>query len=122
MIEGGDYNTELRKDKNPRSDKELAAFREVMKDAFDLSEDSVPLEERITHSYFPSNKPGTIERHQLDAFMINGSPRIRVLSMKIISYTDKDGRAFPLPMSYQERSRQPSDHNAIFMTFSVIMP
>lgn len=119
LVMGGDYNTEVRASKDKMSDEELKPMRSVTKDAFDIAEETISADDRITHSYFPSSKPGRVNRSQLDTFLVRLGSSMRVLKTKVLPYTNASGEEIALPRSYQERSRQPSDHNPIIMWFEI---
>lgn len=118
LILGGDYNTDVRKNVNTRSDKELSPVRGVTQDAFDVAKESLPPDQRITHSYFP-NGSNYAQRSQLDTFLINAGEQMDIEKTQILPNYDSRGNVMGLAQSYRERSWQASDHNAILMNFTL---
>lgn len=96
-----------------------AGFREV----FDLLENQLSEQERVTHSYHPIDQPPSYK--QLDAFLFAPSlfpNRQLVLEAKVVPYLDSAGHPRPFPKTREERNLQASDHRMIVfeMDFSLI--
>ncbi|MBI3297277.1 MAG: hypothetical protein HYZ75_03870 [Elusimicrobia bacterium] len=105
----GDFNGDL------NTEEIFAPFWEAgMVNSLDLGERPVPVEDRVTHTYHPMNGP----RHaaQMDGVLVSKSLRALVQSAAIYRYLDADGRPKPIPATYQDRSRNPSDHFPLIMT------
>lgn len=106
----GDFNAEI------ATASEIAAIRPHLKSAFDRSEESVTSEERVTHTFHPTG--GRTVRSQFDDLMMTlsfGSP----LWTYIYRYLDKDGNVMPIPETYEQRSRQPSDHFPVIVIIDI---
>ncbi len=107
IILGGDLNTDLRVDPDARM------LLEEFDDVFELAEKTIPEDQRVTHTYHPSS--GSTVFSQLDGILISGSLS-RIIEAGIYRYKDKSGRVIPLPNSYDQRSKNPSDHFPVWFT------
>jgi endonuclease/exonuclease/phosphatase family metal-dependent hydrolase len=116
IVTAGDFNTEVRAATGNQGP-ELKPLVSIMQDAFDVADKTLPAAGRITHSFFP--RDGAVQRSQMDTFMVSLPGSAHVLSTDVIAYHDADGRNFPWPRTYDERSKQPSDHNPIMMVLQI---
>lgn len=106
IIFGGDFNVDVRTSTDIKP-----LLENNMKSAFDVARVSVSWSERITHSYFQNgSRP---HYPQMDDLMVTPGLFSNVIKASVIQYKNEDGSIVPLPKSYKERQRQPSDHNAI---------
>ena len=84
----------------------------LMKDAFDLApaDHSVPAKDRVTQTFHP-REGGTVYS-QLDS--VSGSPAVQkdqlIKDAQIMPYLDENGQPRPLPRSFNQRKKNPSDH------------
>jgi hypothetical protein len=105
IILTGDFNNDV------RWAPEFAPLRTIgLKDSFELASDSVPMDLRGTHFYFP--RKGHPSINQLDAIMFNATAaaKIKVKKAKVVHHIAPDGNPYPPPRSYEERETRPSDH------------
>jgi len=84
-------------------------------DSFDASPNPASKEDRITHSYHPRGGPAHYA--QMDAVLVSKSLRGAVQSVKVYRYRNPDGAVRPIPKTYEERERNPSDHFPLLVTF-----
>lgn len=108
IILGGDFNVDVRN--NPQ----VQPIRDRMDDAFDIM--GVRGLDRVTQTFHPRN--GSAEFHQLDALFVAPCLKDNVVSIEAYRYKDASGNAKPLPQTFEERSRNPSDHFPIVMTLT----
>jgi endonuclease/exonuclease/phosphatase family metal-dependent hydrolase len=111
IIMAGDFNTKT------TSSPEMLPIKHFMKSAFDVAPDTIPVDQRVTHAFFPQK--GSPNYHQLDDFFVTSTLWNSVISADILQYTDGDGNPRGLPKSFKERTSQPSDHFAIVMKFKI---
>lgn len=104
----GDFNTDV------RSASEIDPIRQTTRSAFD--ELKVSIDQRITHSYFPNG--GGPVYSQLDDMRANLAGQNLFRAARVIRYQDKNGNILPLPQTYEERQKQPSDHSPIEVVIS----
>lgn len=113
IILAGDFNADLRSGSEFRG-----LFQDgLYKDAFDLGEKPLPSTSRITHTYHPHN--GSTVYNQLDGFLVNGPAQTKVKSAKVYRYLADDGTEKPIPLTYDQRDQNPSDHFPIIMKFTI---
>jgi hypothetical protein len=62
----------------------------------------------VTHSYFP--KGGNPKWTQIDAVLVNESGTKFITAAKVPRYQDKNGNELPIPKSFQDLKKNPSDH------------
>ena len=108
IVLGGDFNVDVRKAV------ELDPIRTRMTDSFDVK--GVRGLDRMTHSYHPN--VGSTEFHQLDALYLTPGLQDNVVSIEAYRYKDVNGQPKPLPATFAERTRNPSDHFPIVVTLS----
>jgi endonuclease/exonuclease/phosphatase family metal-dependent hydrolase len=108
IVVGGDFNVDV------RTAPEVQPIRDRLRDPFDLK--GVSGDERVTHTYHASKSPAAYT--QLDALFVTPSLAGDVIDIEAYRYKDLNGKAKPLPNTYQERSRNPSDHFPIVVTLS----
>jgi len=116
IVSGGDHNLEIRDERGIHRDPEVNPLFGVMKDVFSIAPVTTPIEYRVTHSFFPNGNPANVIRQQLDTFTVLLAPGAQVLSARVVFYDGCDihlGGKPRFPMTYDERSDQPSDHNPI---------
>lgn len=105
----GDFNANIHKDPEFES-----LFKDnLMIDSFDLNNQNMSDLERVTQTFHP--RGGETKKSQLDAIMTNKNGKDKVLSSKIYRYKDENGNSKRLPETYQERSKNPSDHFMVIM-------
>ena len=103
----GDFNTDV------VSAPEMNPLRRILKSAFDRARLRVtPEGKRITHSYFPFE--GQPKYTQMDDILVNGSLADRIIKTLVYRYRFGDGSERPLPRSYREREKLPSDHYPVW--------
>lgn len=107
---GGDYNGAVN---------EEPIFKPLYQDAgltdsFDASPKPLSNKERITHSYHPLDGPARYS--QLDALLVSKALRGTIQSAFVYRYKNPDGTEKPLPTTYEEREKNPSDHFPIVIT------
>ena len=68
----------------------------------------VPVSQRITHTYHP--RGGATHKQQMDTIMLSPALQKLVRGAGVHRYKDRSGNPLPIPESYQDRERQPSDH------------
>lgn len=83
------------------------------KDSFNIVDNPIPLEARVTQSYFPQG--GAPVYNQLDGILASPKAQEQKIVQNVEVLRDKgpDGKDLPLPQSFRERERQASDHSAI---------
>lgn len=102
-----DFNRDIRTDPEPQ------ILMDLMKDTLNLAKDTVAPENRITQTFHPLN--GETVNNQLDAILATKALNNLVMSAHIPQYRFPDGAEKPLPRTFQERSRNPSDHYPVFI-------
>ncbi len=83
-------------------------------DSFDASPNPPSDKDRITHTYHP--KGGAAQYAQMDAVLVSKSLRGAVQSAEVYRYKNDDGTVRPLPKTYEEREKNPSDHFPLIVT------
>lgn len=112
MIIAGDFNADI-----PSSAEFMKLREKGFVDSFDVAGVDPLSEERITQSYFPRGADPIYS--QLDGIFITSAMALKkmLLSIRKIPYYDENGNPKPLPKSYDERAKLPSDHWAIMGVF-----
>jgi hypothetical protein len=105
---GGDFNIDV------RNAPDVQAVRDRMKDPFDIK--GIRGEERMTHTFHP--RGGRSSYSQLDAIFVCPALARSVEDIRVYRYKDDRGNTKPLPKSYEERARNPSDHFPVTLTIS----
>jgi hypothetical protein len=105
MIVGGDFNTDI------TDGKEMGPIHERLLDVFDIV--GLTGQSRVTHSYFPPGGP--VDYQQVDAIFISEILKPNVLSASVYRYKDGNGNELPLPRSFNERQKNPSDHYPVVL-------
>lgn len=100
----GDFNGEIAHEKEFEALKGVAS----LSDAFDVVEPPLEKHERVTHTYFP--KDGQPKFSQLDAVMVNSSGGRFIHAAKVARYQDSNGKDLPIPKSFKDVKKNPSDH------------
>jgi hypothetical protein len=104
-----DFNRDVRTDLEPQ------VLMDLMKDTMNLAKDAVPASERTTQTFHPQG--GGVVHSQLDAILATSVLNGLVMSGHIPRYRFPDGREKPLPETFDQRSRNPSDHFPLFIEF-----
>lgn len=104
---GGDFNIDI------GNDREADALKQYLTSAFDAADQSLPPEQRITHTYHP--RGGATHRAQMDDIWVSQDLRNQVAVASIYQYRFPDGSLMPIPNSFKERERQPSDHRPVII-------
>lgn len=101
ILAAGDFNGDLAHDES------LAPLRGAgMSESLALA--GVPEADRVTHTYHPNGGPA--QAHQMDALLISTAWKRLVATARVHRYRDAQGRVKPIPKTYAERSKNPSDH------------
>lgn len=98
----GDFNLNVQKDPA------LNPIREVLQSAFAFSPDPIYYD-IITHTFHPRGQSEP-EYNHMDDIRISTNMHGNVLQIYVVNMRDRNGRPLPLPLTYDERSEQPSDH------------
>lgn len=108
IVLGGDFNVDV------HQAPDVQAIRDRMKDPFDIK--GISGLDRMTHTFHP--RQGATQFHQLDALFITPSLADNVVSIEAYRYKDANGNPKPLPQTYAERARNPSDHFPLVVTLT----
>lgn len=112
ILVAGDFNGDV------ATDPAIAAVKAGgLTDTFDLQPKTLPAPKRITHTYHP--RDGPTEAKQVDAVLASEAFRGAVIGSKVYRYRDEQGRIKPIPRTYEERSRNPSDHFLVVLRLSL---
>lgn len=87
----------------------------LMTDSLNFSSKSYTKEQRITHTFHPYEGPS--KNSQLDAILVNEQGKDLVIDSHIYRYRDENGSVIPIPKTYDQRERNPSDHFPLFTRF-----
>lgn len=104
----GDFNTDV------RNSPSVKPVRDRMVDAFDLK--GLTGLARVTHTFHPNG--GQAEYNQIDAVFVSPSLSKSITTASVYRYKDQSGREKPLPKTYDERGKNPSDHFPVMVTVS----
>ncbi len=88
---------------------------DILKDSFEIGENPLSNEERVTHSFHPSE--GETNYSQMDAIFLNQSASEHLERSFVYRYKDESGRAIPIPRTYRAREMNPSDHFPVISNF-----
>ena len=110
----GDFNGEVSKDAEFRPLFEAAG----LVDSFDASPNPPSEKDRITHTFHP--KGGPTHYGQMDAVLVSKALRGAVKKAEAYRYKNDDGSARAVPATYEERSRNPSDHFPVIVTLDFV--
>ncbi len=102
-----DFNRDIRSDVEPQ------VLMDLMKDTLNLAKETVPADDRVTQTFHPLT--GGAVNNQLDAILATKAMNQLVMSGHIPKYRNPDGSEKPLPETFSERSRNPSDHFPVFI-------
>jgi len=108
ILMAGDFNADT------RSSREIVPIKATLNDPFELKQ--IPLEERITHIYFPLRGPP--EKKQLDNIFVSPNLGHQILSVRVIPYLDENGQPKSEPKNFDERESNGSDHGAVEIVIS----
>ena len=109
MLLAGDFNGEP-------EDPTFADFfrRTRFVDGFDALPKRLSLQERMTHLWFPEG--GGVVPRQLDAIFVSPSLRALVKGVRTGRFRDASGKPLPVPSTYADRLKDPSDHYPVLLT------
>ncbi len=108
ILLAGDFNADT------RSASDVAPIKASLNDPFELKQ--IPLEDRITHIYFPPRGPP--ETRQMDNIFVSPNLNDQILSIRVIPYLDENGQPKPVPKTFDERESNGSDHEAVEIVIS----
>lgn len=111
LMLAGDFNGAVNEESTYDSLKDGGAG---LTDALDLAQPALSKLQRVTHTYHP--KGGAAHKAQMDGFFVSRSVRGLVTEAKVYRYRDESGREKPLPETYAQRERNPSDHFPLLVT------
>jgi hypothetical protein len=100
IVMGGDFNTEV------RNSPEVLPLRSILVDSFDIAK--IPMQARTTHTFHPDGGERVLS--QLDTIYVSPVLAPSVRGAAVYHYRDGSGRELPLPRTFEERARNPSDH------------
>lgn len=103
VLIAGDFNGDLTHDEALRP-----IFDAGFVDGFDAAPVPTAPEDRVSHTYHP--RDGAAQAHQMDGVVISKDWARLVRRTHAHRYKDERGRDKPIPATYAERSRNPSDH------------
>jgi endonuclease/exonuclease/phosphatase family metal-dependent hydrolase len=102
-----DFNRDVRTDAEPQ------ILMDLMKDTLNLAKETVAPESRVTQTFHPPQ--GGVVNNQLDAILATAAMNNLIMSGHIPRYRNPDGTEKPLPETFSQRSRNPSDHFPVFI-------
>ena len=103
ILLAGDFNGQM------NHEPEFEALKRIgMIDSFDALPQPPSERERVTHTYHP--RGGRTQAHQMDAVMIVPSMKGLVKRAFVYRYRDERGREKPIPDTFEQRNKNPSDH------------
>ncbi len=105
----GDFNGSVNEEPEFRS----LFLQSKLKDAFDLVRPALSERDRITHTYHPREMPA--ERHQIDAVLLAPWLQQFVRTGRVYRYLGRGGAPLPIPETFDERKRNPSDHFPVYV-------
>lgn len=109
LMIAGDFNGDLNRE---------AAFKPLWKAGFanslDLGPSPTPARDRVTHTYHPKGEPS--HAAQMDGLLVNGALKGLVRKSEVYRYRDADGSVRPIPRTFEERAKNPSDHFPLLAT------
>lgn len=108
IIMAGDFNTDLQKSN------EVKPVKAILHDAFDVAQKTLSPKERITHSLHLNGQP--VAYSQLDGLLVSDSMKDIVVEANIYRYKNADGSVKPLPKTFEDRAKNPSDHMPPWMS------
>ncbi len=106
----GDFNLDVQRDNA------LDPVREVLQSAFAFAPNATHPFDIITHTYHPRGQVQP-EYNQMDDIRISENMQGNVLQIYVVNMRDRFGNPLPLALTYEERSKQPSDHWPISARF-----
>ncbi|MCC6276627.1 MAG: hypothetical protein IT289_01785 [Oligoflexia bacterium] len=111
ILFGGDFNTDIQESGDMN-----ILWREFT-DSFMVAKETLPLYQRITHSYIP--RRGRPQYHQMDTILISKEAKINVKRADVYRFKDRNGKDKPLPRKHKDRDRNPSDHFPVVIDISI---
>ena len=116
MLVAGDFNTDVMRAN------EMNYLKRFTTSAFDLTDDSTPPDQRITHTFHPrdhsTKKEGPADKKQMDDIRATSNLFTSILKAWVVRYKDSAGNVLPFAETYDQRRRQPSDHLPIAIELS----
>jgi len=106
----GDFNLDVQRDDA------LDPVREVLQSAFAFSPNLIHPFDIITHTYHPRGRE-MAEYNHMDDIRISENMHGSVLQIFVVNMRGEFNNPLPLPLTYRERSKQPSDHWPISALF-----
>lgn len=107
ILLGGDFNTDV------NTSPELNQLNKSLTSSFNVAKISTPKDQRITHTFHP--RDGPTHKSQMDDIRVNTSLADAIIEAKVIRYQNPDGTIMPFASTFDERSKQPSDHLPVFI-------
>lgn len=114
IVLAGDFNTEVMKSK------ETESLRFVLKDSLTLMGNKLSPDQRVTHTLH--SYKGKVSARQIDGLLINNAMARKLIDARVYHYRDSLGQEKIFvngsqtkfyPLTYQQRSTNPSDHMPI---------
>lgn len=104
ILIGGDFNADV------HTGQEFKGLFEggFLTDSFDVLAQPLSKEQRITQTFHPFE--GDTKYSQLDAILVDSNAAPLVNDAKVFRYKNADGKEKPIPKTYEERKKNPSDH------------
>ena len=111
VILAGDFNG------NFNNEKEFASLKRAlsMEDPFNVLNKSA--KDRITHTFHP--RDGATNKNQLDYLLVSPEIKECVKQASVYRYKDASGREIPIPETFDQRSKNPSDHFPVMLTLDM---
>jgi hypothetical protein len=107
VLFGGDFNIDI------AHDHEADPLKRYLTSAFDFAQKTVEVLKRITHTFHPNGEPA--HKAQMDDFWASQDLRGHILSAEVVPYKYGNGNEMPIPETYEERQKQPSDHRPVLI-------
>lgn len=120
IVLAGDFNTEV------MTSKETESLRFVLKDSLTLMGNKLSPDQRVTHTWH-SHKGG-VSAQQIDGLLINNAMARKLVNARVYHYRNSlgqekifvnDSQTKFYPLTYQQRSTNPSDHMPIIGTYDM---
>ena len=111
----GDFNNDVTKAK------EFSPLKEGFSDVFDMADDLIGAGDgfgRTTHTYHP--RGGKTSRKQIDGIIVDRDSNVEVIEAGIYRYKDESGKIKPVPDTYDDRKKNPSDHFPVWAILKFI--
>jgi endonuclease/exonuclease/phosphatase family metal-dependent hydrolase len=111
ILFAGDFNGDI------HAEAEFASLKRALAlaDAFDVVSPPLKGAARITHTYHPNEGPAS--KSQIDAIFVARGIQQCLETAYVYRYTDAAGRPKPIPSTFEERAKNPSDHFPVVARF-----